>query len=170
MIFRQKDKLNQTIKPTGGTLVTGSFVALTTLGLIVLAGCNLNNPIPTTGYKEGILSMQVGSNYLPIDLNTNMKKQHKRIVVTGEMGIILPRTGHPYGTIKDKESGELYDVYGKDINLHRKLMEKLHSMYDVKKWPVDIRVSGFLEAPNFIRSYSENIITITDLDQVVQRE
>ena len=97
-----------------------------------------------------------------------MEKQAKRIVVTGEMGIIMPRTGQPYGTVEDRESGELYNIYGNDMDLHIKLMEKLHKMFDPKKWPVDIRASGLLKAPDFIPGDLKNSISVTDLDEVVQ--
>ena len=167
-MFRQTNKLRQAIKPSYETLVTGSLVVLTTLGLIGLVGCNRNDSILATGSKEDIVSTQVGSKHMPIGSNSNMGNQHKRIVVTGEMGIMLPRTGYPFGIVKDKESGETYNIVGKDINLHNKLMEKLHSMYDVKKWPIGIKVSGLLEAPSFIHNDSENIISITDLNQVVR--
>jgi hypothetical protein len=85
------------------------------------------------------------------------------------MGIIMPRTGQPYGTIEDRESGVLYNIYGNDMDLHKKLMEKLHKMFDAKKWPVDIKASGLLKAPDFIPTELKNSISITDLDQVVQR-
>ena len=49
----------------------------------------------------------------------------------------------------------------------RALMEKLNKMYDAKKWPVDIRASGFLKTPDFIPGDLKNSISITDLDQVV---
>jgi len=168
VILRQINKLSPAVKPTCELLVAGSLAALITLSLIGVAGCNLNDSFSTSGSDEAVVLTRVDSNHIPIDHNTNMEKQPKRILVTGEMGIILPRTGNPYGIIEDRESGELYRFYGNDIDLHKKLMEKLHTMYDAKKWPVDIRVSGFLKTPDFIHSESENIISITDLDQVVQ--
>ena len=168
MIHKQKNKLSPVIKATYEILVAGSLAALTTLGLIGLAGCNLNDYFSTTGSVETVVSTPVDSNHISTGLNTNMEKQPKRIVVTGEMGIIMPRTGQPYGTIDDRKSGELYNIYGNDIDLHKKLMEKLHKMFDVKKWPVDVRASGFLNAPDFIPGDLKNSISITDLDQVVQ--
>ena len=145
-------------------------MALTTLGHTGLAGCNGSNSSLTTDSKAGVVPRQVNSNSPTNDPYTNREGQHKRIVLTGELGIILPRTSHPYGTIKDTKSGKNYNIYGNGLTLHGKLMEKFHTMYDVKKWPVDVTVSGFLEAPDFIDSYSENIITITDVDQVEQVE
>ena len=148
--------------------ILNCLAVLTTLGLIGLAGCNLNDFFSTIGSEESIVSMQVDSNHTSTGLNTNMEKQPKRIVVTGEMGIILPRTGHPYGTIEDRDSGELYTIYGNDMELHKKLMEKLQTMYDAKNWPVNISVSGILKIPDFIPGDLENSISITDLDRVVK--
>jgi hypothetical protein len=54
------------------------------------------------------------------------------------------------------------------MDLHEKLMEKLHKMFDPKKWPVDIEASGLLKAPDFIAGELKNSISITDLEQVVQ--
>ena len=133
-----------------------------------MAGCNINDSFSATGSEEAVDSRRVDSNQISTGFNTNMEKQSKRIVVTGEMGIIMPRTGQPYGIIEDSKSGELYNIYGIDIDLHKKLMEKLNKMFDAKKWPVDIRASGFLKTPDFIPGDLKNSISITDLDQVVQ--
>jgi hypothetical protein len=168
MIPKQKNKFSRISKPTCETFILGCLAVLTTLGIIGLAGCNLNDSFSATGSEEVIGSTRVDSNHKSTDLNTNMENQPKRIVVTGEMGIIMPRTGQPYGTIEDRKSGELYNIYGNDIELHKKLMEKLNKMFDAKKWPVDIRASGFLKTPGFIPGDLKNSISITDLDQVVQ--
>jgi hypothetical protein len=168
MIHKQKNKLCPVVSATCEILVAGSLAVLTTLGLIGLVGCNLNDSFSSTGSEEAVVSTRVDSNHISAGLNANMEKQPKRIVVTGEMGIIMPRTGQPYGTIDDRKSGELYNIYGNDIDLHKKLMEKLHKMFDAKKWPVDIKASGFLKAPGFIPGDLKNSISITDLDQVVQ--
>jgi len=169
MIHKQENKLSPVVKTTCEILVAGSLVALTTLGLIGLAGCNLNDSLSANGSEEAVVSRRVVSNHISTGRDTNMEKQPKRIVVSGEMGIIMPRTGQPYGTIDDRESGQLYNIYGNDIDLHKKLMEKLHKMFDPKKWPVDIKASGLLKAPDFIRDDLKNSICITDLEQVVQR-
>ena len=169
MIHKQKNKLSPVIKATCEILVAGSLAALTTLGFIGLAGCNLNDSFSAAGSEETVVSTQVDLNHDSTGQDTNMEKELKRIVVSGEMGIIMPRTGQPYGTIQDRQSGELYNIYGNDMDLHKKLMEKLHKMFDPKKWPVDIQANGFLKAPDYIAGDLKNSICITDLEQVVQR-
>jgi len=169
MVHKQKDKLSPVIKATSEILVAGSLAALTTLGFIGLAGCNLNDSVSANDSEETVVSTRVVSNHISTDLSANMEKEPKRIVVSGEMGIIMPRTGQPYGTIDDRDSGQLYNIYGNDMELHKKLMEKLHKMFDAKKWPVDIKASGLLKAPDFIPTELKNSISITDLDQVAQR-
>ncbi|MEN8691856.1 MAG: hypothetical protein AB1Z20_17335 [Desulfobacterales bacterium] len=168
MIPKQKKKLSQVSKPTCDTFILGCLAVITTLSLVGLAGCNLNDSFSSTGSEEAVVSTRVDSNHISAGLNANMEKQPKRIVVTGEMGITMPRTGQPYGTVEDRESGELYNIYGNDMDLHKKLMEKLHKMFDPKKWPVDIRASGLLMAPDFIPGDLKNSICITDLNEVVQ--
>ena len=168
MIHKKKNKLCPVFSATCEILIAGSLAVLTTLGLIGLGGCNLNDSFSATTSEEVIGSTQVDSNHKSTGLNPNMEKEPKRIVVTGELGIIMPRTGQPYAIIEDRKSGELYNIYGNDMVLHIKLMEKLNKMFDAKKWPVDIRASGLLKAPDFIPGDLKNSISITDLDQVVQ--
>ena len=169
MIYKQKNKLGPVVKTTRRILVAGSLTALTILGIIGLTGCNLNESFSANGTEETVVPTQVDPDHQSTGQDTNMKKELKRIVVSGEMGIIMPRTGRPYGTIQDRKSGELYNIYGNDMELHEKLMEKLHKMFDPKKWPVDIEASGLLKAPDFIAGDLKNSISITDLEQVIQR-
>ena len=169
MIRKQKNKRGPFVKATCEILVSGILAALTALGFIGLTGCNLNDSFSANGAEETVLSTQVDPNHKHSGQDTKMEKELKRIVVAGEMGIIIPRTGQPYGTIEVRESGEMYNIYGNDMDLHKKLMEKLHKMYDPKKWPVEIKASGVLKAPDFIASDLKNSICITDLEQVVQR-
>jgi hypothetical protein len=166
MSHKQKNKLSLVIKLICEILVAGSLAVPITLGLIGLVGCNLSDSFSAIGPEKAIVSTRVVSNHIPTGLSANMEKEPKRMVVTGEMGIIMPRTGQPYGTVEDRKSGELYNIYGNDIDLHKKLMEKLHKMFDAKKWPVDIRASGLLKTPGFIPGELKNSICITDLDQV----
>jgi hypothetical protein len=169
MIRKQKNKLGPVVKTTCEILVAGSLTALTTLGFIGLTGCNLNDSFSAYGSEETIVPTQVDPDHKSTGQDTNMEKELKRIVVSGEMGIVLSRTGQSYGTIQDRKSGELYNIYGNDMDLHEKLMEKLHKMFDPKKWPIDIEASGLLKAPDFIGGDLKNSISITDLEQVVQR-
>jgi hypothetical protein len=169
MIRKQKNRLNPVVKTTCEILVAGSLAALTALGFIGLTGCNLNDSFSANGSEETVVPTQVDPNHKSTGQDTNMEKELKRIVVSGEMGITLPRTGQPYGTIEDRKSSQLYNIYGKDMELHKKLMEKLHKMFDPKKWPVDIKASGLLKTPDFISDDLKNSICITDLEQVVQQ-
>jgi len=134
------------------------FTALIVFGLIGCASGDRGNHIPTKLFQKEVVSKQ----------SVILGGHHKRVTVTGKMGIVMPRADHSYGTIEESESGRIFDMYGKNINLHEELMGRLHGMYDVKKWPIDIRVSGLLESPDFIDGYSDYIIIITDLDQVEQ--
>ena len=168
MVRKQKNKLSPVVKATREILVAGSMTALISLGFIGLTGCNLNDSSSANGSEETVVPTQVDPKHKSTGQDTNMENELKRIVVSGEMGIIMPRTGQPYGTVEDRKSGELYNIYGNDMDLHKKLMEKLHKMFDPKKWPVDIKASGLLKAPDFISDKLKNSISITDLEQVVQ--
>ncbi len=161
--------MDPVVKTTCEILVAGSLTVLTVLGFTGFTGCNFNDSVSANGTEETVVPTQVDPDHKSTGQDTNMKKELKRIVVSGEMGIIMPRTGQPYGTIQDRKSGELYNIYGNDMDLHEKLMEKLHKMFDPKKWPVDIQASGLLRTPDFIASDLKNSISITDLEQVVQR-
>ena len=169
MVRKQKNKLGPVVKATCEILVPGSLAALIVIGFIGITGCNLNESFSANGSEETVVPTQVDPNHKSTGQDTKMQKEPKRIVVSGEMGIIMPRTGHPYGTIQDRKSGEVYNIYGNDMYLHKKLMKKLHKMFDPKKWPVDIQASGLLKAPDYIAGDLKNSICITDLDQVVQR-
>ena len=169
MVRKQKNKFGPVVKTTCEILVAGSLTALTTLGFIGMTGCNLNDSFSANGSEETVVPTQVDPNHKFTGQDTKMQKEPKRIVVFGEMGIIMPRTGQPYGTIQDRKSGVLYNIYGNDKDLHKKLMEKLHKMFDPKKWPVDIEASGLLKTPGFIAGDLKNSLSITDLEQVVQR-
>jgi hypothetical protein len=169
MIRKQKNKFGSIVRTTCEILVAGSLAALTALGIIGITGCNLNDSYSANGTEETVVPRKVDPDHKSTGQDTHMKKEVKRIVVSGEMGIIMPRTGQSYGTIQDLKSGELYNIYGNNMDLHEKLMEKLHKMFDPKKWPVDIEASGLLKAPDFIAIDLKNSISITDLEQVVQR-
>lgn len=161
-LFRQKNKHSPNRKTTGETLFVGSVMVLTTLCLFELPIFSRGGPTTLPDVKA-IGSMQVDS-HSPSVLNGN--RQHEHLIVTGEMGIILPRIGQAYGTITDQKSGKIYKIYGKDMDLHIKLMEKLRSFYEVKTWPIHIQVIGLFQSPDFIESSSETSITITNLNHI----